>query len=91
MVKFINSIPKDKKDHIIVGLIYSTMIIVFAFIGSFFNFTFIGASLGFAVGTYFNLWKELWHDWKLGKGNPEWLDFIATEIPILITYLAFLI
>ena len=28
--------------------------------------------------------KELVHDWLFKKGNPEWLDFIASAAPILM-------
>ena len=33
--------------------------------------------------------KEVLHDWYLGKGNPEWWDFIASAIPILATLITY--
>ena len=94
----IQNLPLDKKEHVIVGVAYSILIPLFCLIGLFISqftqvtdFTFWGATLGFCIGTYFNLWKELYNDKYKKRGNAELNDFIATQTPILITYITFLI
>ena len=32
----------------------------------------------------FLVYKEVVLDWLFKKGNPEWLDFIASAIPIIM-------
>jgi uncharacterized protein involved in cysteine biosynthesis len=70
--KIIDSIAIDKKDHILLGII-------------------VGFPLVFLLGLYGGLFalflvaiKELVYDWFFKKGNPEWLDFIASAIPIIL-------
>ena len=78
--------PKDKKDHVLLGMFvgYPLQILGVA-IDILFNtnvFFLIGTIIGISlVGL-----KEVLHDWYLGKGNPEWWDFIASAIPIIITF-----
>jgi len=84
--KFIQNLALDKKEHVLVGVVYSALIPLFGFL-----FGGIGALFGFLLGTFLNLWKEIYNDFYRGKGNAEYLDFIATETAILITYLAFLL
>ena len=69
-----------------VGVVYSALI---PLLGLFFGG--IGAFLGFLIGTFLNVWKEVYNDYYKGKGNAEYLDFIATQAPILIAYLSFLL
>tara|TARA_R110002012_G_scaffold306291_1_gene510917 strand:- start:120 stop:389 length:270 start_codon:yes stop_codon:yes gene_type:complete len=78
----IQNLPLDKKEHIIVGVVYSALI---PLLGLFFGN--IGGLVGFLIGTGLNLWKEIWNDKISKKGNAEVLDFIATELPLIITYL----
>jgi hypothetical protein len=84
--KIIDEIPKDKKDHVLLGMFigYPLQILGVA-IDILFNtnvFFLIGTIIGISlVGL-----KEVLHDWYLGKGNPEWWDFIASAIPIIITF-----
>ncbi|MFT6125932.1 MAG: hypothetical protein ACJAVA_000374 [Flavobacteriaceae bacterium] len=100
--KFIDSLEDDKKDHVILGQIYAFFITPIALIfGVAFYFfvpievlvwvIFSAATFVFLVGTSFNAWKEVIHDWYYGKGNAEWLDFLATEIPLLTSYLPYMI
>ena len=103
MIKeFIDNLADDKKDHVIVGQIYASFItpmtliigVVFYFFVSSEVLVWIVLSTAtfiFGVGTLFNVWKELVHDWLKGLGNPEWLDFLATEIPLLTSYLPYII
>lgn len=84
--KLVQKLPKDKKEHIIVGVVYSLLIPILSFI-----FGFYGGLIGFLLGTYFNLYKEIKHDLIDKKGTPEFLDFLATETPILITFLTYII
>lgn len=86
MKKWIQNLGLDKKEHIIVGVVYSVLILLFGYL-----FGGIGAFFGFMVGTSLNVWKEIYNDFYKEKGNAEWWDFIATQTPILITYLTFLL
>jgi hypothetical protein len=86
MKKWIQNLDLDKKEHIIVGVIYSAFIPLFGFL-----FGGIGAFFGIMLGTFFNVWKEIYNDFYKGKGNAEYLDFIATETPIIITILTFIV
>lgn len=83
---FLNKIPQDKKNHIIVGLMLSTLIPMLGY-----PFGDLGALIGLIIGTGVNLWKELIHDKHQKKGAAELVDFVSTETPILIVYLTFLI
>lgn len=70
--KLINSIALDKKDHVLLGLIIGfPLILLFGNWGGYLSIILVGL-------------KEVWHDWRQGKGNPEWLDFIASAVPIII-------
>ena len=67
-------------------MIYSILIVVLGFF-----FGNLGALIGLGIGTYLNLWKEIWNDWHKKRGNAELFDFIATQTPLIITYLAYLL
>lgn len=54
--KIIQKIPLDKKEHLVLGVIYSCLIPLGAL------FSIYGALIGFLIGTCLVLWKELWHD-----------------------------
>ena len=70
--KFIQSIPLDKKDHVLLGIIIGfPLVMLFGWVGGLVGIILVGA-------------KEIIHDWLLKKGNPEWLDFIASAIPIIM-------
>jgi len=82
----IQNLPLDKKEHIVVGVVYSALIpILCLFFGN------IGGLVGFLIGTGLNLWKEIWNDKISKRGNAEVLDFIATELPLITTYSVLLI
>ena len=85
--KIIDGIPRDKKDHVLLGMFvgYPLQLLGVA-IDILFNtnvFFLIGTIVGIAIVGL----KEVLHDWYLGKGNPEWWDFIASAIPIIATWL----
>ena len=84
--KFIQNLGLDKKEHIVVGVVYSALIPI---LGLFFGG--IGAFLGFLIGTFLNTWKEIYNDFYRDRGVAEYYDFIATESAILITFLAYLL
>ena len=84
--KWIQGLALDKKEHNVLGVIYSLPIPILGLL-----FGGIGALIGFMIGTALNLWKEIYNDFYKEKGNAELLDFVATEIPILISYLSFLV
>jgi hypothetical protein len=73
MIKqFIDSLQDDKKDHVLLGVILGfPLVLLFGFYGGIIGITLAGA-------------KEVVHDWLLKKGNPEWWDFIASAVPILM-------
>lgn len=70
--KFIQKIPLDKKDHIILGIIIGfPLVMLFGWVGGLVGIALVGA-------------KEVAHDWLQKKGNPEWLDFWASAVPIIM-------
>ena len=70
--KLINSIAFDKKDHVLLGLIIGfPLVLLFGNIGGLIALILVAA-------------KELIYDKLFKKGNPEWLDFIASAIPIIM-------
>ena len=70
--KLIDSIAIDKKDHVLLGIIIGfPLVLFFGNIGGLIALALVGA-------------KELIHDKLFKKGNPEWLDFIASAIPIVM-------
>ena len=96
--KFIQQIPNDKKDHIIMGEIIGLSAIITSalfcyLIGNFFNIggllALIGANFGGAIAIGFFAYKEIYIDKIQGKGTPEWWDFIASSLPV-IGYLLFI-
>lgn len=89
--KIIDKIPKDKKDHILLGMFigYPLQIIgQLLDIALSVDFLFV---LGSIIAIFLVGLKEVLHDWYLGKGNPEWWDFIASAIPILATLITYFI
>ena len=87
--KTINNIPKDKKDHVLLGMFigYPFMILGYL-IDVYFDINFM-----FISGAIFSILlvglKEILHDGIMRKGNVELWDFIASAIPNafpLITY-----
>lgn len=82
--KWIQKLALDKKEHNLLGVVYSLPIPILGFL-----FGGTGALIGFLIGTSLNLWKEMYNDFYKEKGNAEFWDFVATEVPILITYLSF--
>lgn len=85
LAKIIRDIPLDKKEHIIVGVIYSAFIPILGFfLGD------LGVLIALTVGTGLNLYKEVYNDLFKEEGNAEFLDFLATQAPIIITTLAYL-
>ena len=79
MNNFIINLATDKKNHIIAGFIIGAICMLpTLFFSSY--ITLVGGVLAILiVGA-----KEVVYDWGLNKGNPEWLDFIASAIPILL-------
>ena len=70
--RFIDSIAIDKKDHVLLGIIIGfPLVLLFGFIGGLIGITLVGS-------------KEVVNDWIFKKGNPEWLDFIASAVPIIL-------
>ncbi len=83
--KMIQGMALDKKEHIVIGVLYSSLIPFLAIL-----FGDVGAFVGVYIGTTLNLYKELYNDFFRKKGRPEFLDFIATQVPIMVTLLAYL-
>jgi hypothetical protein len=100
--KFIDNLADDKKDHVVAGQAMASFITPLALliavifcskltINETIKYMFYGATFVFVIGTLINAFKELIYDLVLGKGTPEWKDFLATEIPLLTSYLPYLL
>ena len=89
--KIIDSIPRDKKDHVLLGMFVGYPLQV---LGVAMDILF-NTSIYFLIGTIAGIvivgLNEVLHDWYLGKGHPEWWDFIASAIPIIITFAFYVI
>lgn len=87
--KIIDSIAKDKKDHVLLGMFIGYPFLILGyFIDVYFDINFMFISGGLFSILLVGL-KEILHDGILGKGNVELWDFIASVIPVafpLITY-----
>jgi len=88
--KIINNIPKDKKDHVLLGMFIGYPLMILGYLIDILaglNFAII---LGGVLGVVLVGLKEIVYDWLMDLGTPEWWDFIASAIPIvfpMITYL----
>ena len=88
--KIINSIAKDKKDHVLLGMFVGYPLMIFGYLIDILaglNFVII---LGGILGIVLVGLKEIVYDWIMDLGTPEWWDFIASAIPIvfpIVTYL----
>jgi hypothetical protein len=89
--KIIDGIPKDKKDHALLGMFIGYPLQI---IGQLLDMAF-SVDFLFVLGSIIAISlvgaKEALHDWYLGKGNPEWWDFIASAVPILATLIAYFV
>jgi hypothetical protein len=66
-----NKIPNDKLLHFFWGAISAfPLIYLFSIYGFIFSLTLYGA-------------KEIIYDWRMGKGNPEFLDFVYSSVPAI--------
>jgi len=70
-------LAKDKRDHILFGLLGFGLVWA------------ISKNIDFALAVTALFWgsKELIWDGLLKKGTPEWLDFFASVVPSSIIYL----
>ena len=89
--KVIVSIPQDKKGHVLFGMFIGYPLQTLGYImdvaiGT--NYLFITGSI---IAIVLIVIKEIVYDWLMKKGNPEWLDFIASLIPIAATLIAYFI
>jgi len=88
--KIINSIPKDKKDHVLLGMFVGYPLMIFGYIIDLLSGLNFIIMISGILGIVLVGLKEVAYDWIMGLGNPEWWDFIASAIPIvfpMITYL----
>jgi hypothetical protein len=67
-----SNIPKDKLLHFFYGAILSFIFIIVFGIKGLWLVVIIAAA------------KELIYDWYMGKGNPEFNDFVFTCIPVIM-------
>ena len=89
--KIIDGIPKDKKDHVLLGMLVGYPLqIIGQLLDILFSVDFLFV-LGSIIAIFLVGAKEVLHDWYLRKGNPEWWDFIASAIPILATLITYFI
>ena len=89
--KIIDNIADDKKDHVLLGMSIGYPLQILGLILDLIT----GMPIFFLIGTLIALLivggKEVIWDWILGKGNPEWWDFIASAIPIISSLLTYII
>tara|TARA_R110002153_G_scaffold135572_1_gene285206 strand:+ start:8270 stop:8554 length:285 start_codon:yes stop_codon:yes gene_type:complete len=81
--KIINNIPKDKKDHVLLGMFIGYPLMILGYLIDILaglNFAII---LGGVLGVVLVGLKEIVYDWLMDLGTPEWWDFIASAIPIV--------
>lgn len=72
IIEKFNKLRQDKKDHFYLGLIIGfPLVLTFGLWGGFVGIVLVGS-------------KELINDKLFKKGNPEWGDFIASTIPIIM-------
>jgi len=70
--KLINKIPLDKKDHVLLGMILGFPLVI--------AFDFWGGMSALILVTA----KEVVYDKLQNKGNPEFLDFVYSAVPIIM-------
>jgi hypothetical protein len=87
----INKIARDKKDHVLLGMFWGYPLITLGLIIDLMLGLNFMAIIGGSIGIILVGGKEVVHDWILGKGNPEWWDFIASAIPILFPMIIIII
>ena len=68
----LSNIPKDKLLHFFYGTILSFIFIIVFGIKGLWIVVVIAAA------------KELIYDWYMGKGNPEFKDFVFTCVPAIM-------
>jgi hypothetical protein len=81
---FIQNIPSDKKDHLILGTVVSFPLILLGyFLGNFiFSPLEVANYFGFFSILLYGL-KEIIHDGIQKKGKVEFLDFFYNSIPAI--------
>lgn len=73
-----NELPRDKKHHFILGdLINEPLALIGFVIDLIFGLPLIAFNTFLILAIGFHLWKEVVHDWREGKGNPEFWDFFC--------------
>lgn len=73
-----NKLPTDKKHHLILGdLINEPLAFIGFVIDMVFGLPLIAFNTLLILAILFHAWKELIHDWRDGKGNPEFWDFFC--------------
>lgn len=89
--KIIDRIPKDKKDHVLLGMFVGYPLqIIGQLLDILFSVDFLFV-LGSIIAIFLVGAKEVLHDWYLRKGNSEWWDFIASAIPIIAVMFGYII
>ncbi len=63
------AIPKDKQKHLLAGLALSILAGLF-----------VCPTWGLLTAVVVGALKEIIWDWWLGRGTPEFLDFVATVL-----------
>lgn len=70
IANFINKIPKDKKAHLILGVLTGFPMVLFF------------GNIGGIVALILYALKEIIHDKIQGKGKAEFLDWLWNSIPV---------
>lgn len=73
-----NELPRDKKHHLILGDIINEPLALIGFvIDLMFELPLIMFNTFLLLAIAFHAWKEIVHDWRQGKGTPEFCDFFC--------------
>tara|TARA_R110001606_G_scaffold251773_1_gene399743 strand:+ start:225 stop:503 length:279 start_codon:yes stop_codon:yes gene_type:complete len=88
--KIIDNIADDKKDHVLLGIAIGYPLMTLGYIIDLLYTSGCFVPLGAVIAILFVAGKEVVYDKILGKGNPEWLDFIASAIPIVFPLLCYI-
>lgn len=88
--KIIQSIPLDKKDHVLLGIAVGYPLIAFGYLIDLFFQSNYMLIVGGVAGIVLVAAKEIIYDRIMKRGNPELNDFLASAIPIVFPLLCYL-
>ena len=88
IVRFIQMLGTDKKDHAILGLLGCFVVLLSLVVGSLFDAKVLFSNIAGILLMLQYAYKELVHDGIQGKGNKEFADWFWNSLPIIIVLTA---